>query len=82
MVFVVMSAAWLLYTGALFTTAPDASASAVPTVMAAFVLAFAAGVAVPLAPAGVGVREAVLIYLLTPTLGFEVAAAVSLFSRE
>lgn len=81
LVFVVMSVAWALYTAALFITAPDAPASAVPTVMAAFVLAFAAGVAVPLAPAGVGVREAVLIYLLTPALGFEVAAAVSLFSR-
>lgn len=80
-VFVTMCVAWALYTGALFVTAPDASWTAVPTLMAAFVLAFAAGVAVPLAPAGVGVREALLIYLLTPSLGFEVAAAVSLFSR-
>lgn len=80
-VFVTMSVAWVLYTGALFVTAPDASSSTLPTVLAAFVLAFAAGVAVPLAPAGVGVREALLIYLLTPSLGFEVAAAVALFSR-
>jgi len=81
LVFVTMCVAWALYTGALFVTAPAASTTAVPTLMAAFVLAFAAGVAVPLAPAGVGVREALLIFLLTPSLGFEVAAAVSLFSR-
>lgn len=80
-VFASMSVAWSLYTGALFVTAPDAAAGDAPTIMAAFVLAFAAGVAVPVAPAGVGVREALLIYLLTPALGFEVAAAASLLSR-
>lgn len=80
-VFASMSVAWSLYTGALFVTAPNASIGDAPTLLAAFVLAFAVGVAVPLAPAGVGVREALLIFLLTPTLGFEVAAAVSLLSR-
>lgn len=76
-----MAFVWSVYTVALVLTVSHDSVASAPTVMAAFVLAFAAGVAIPFAPAGVGVRESVLIYLLSPSLGFEVAAAVALLSR-
>jgi uncharacterized membrane protein YbhN (UPF0104 family) len=77
----IMTVVWTMYSGALLAGVPDGAVRLAPTLLAAFVLAFALGVAVPFAPAGVGVRESVLIYLLTPTLGFETAAAVSLLSR-
>ncbi len=44
-------------------------------------LAFAAGLLFPLAPAGAGVRDAVLTLTLTPTIGSTQALAVALASR-
>lgn len=78
---VTMGVVWTMYAVALLAAVPDGEMRLVPTLLPAFVLAFALGVAVPFAPAGVGVREAVLIHLLTPPLGFETAAAVTLLSR-
>jgi glycosyltransferase 2 family protein len=46
-----------------------------------FAFAWCAGFLVVIAPAGAGVREVVLIALLTPTLGLHKATAVALVSR-
>jgi uncharacterized membrane protein YbhN (UPF0104 family) len=47
----------------------------------AFAVSYVAGVVIVLAPAGVGVREGVLIALLAPLLGVPVAAATALLVR-
>ncbi len=47
----------------------------------AFALAYAVGVVVVLAPAGVGARDALLVLLLTPLLGVADATALALLAR-
>lgn len=47
----------------------------------AFALAFALGLAVPLAPAGLGLREATLVLLLTPTVGLGAALVAATIMR-
>ena len=53
----------------------------VVTLMAAFLIAGVAGLLAVFAPAGLGVREAVLAALLAPTLGSAAAIAVALGAR-
>lgn len=77
-----MSAVWACYGGsmALLATVGGPGPS-VAGAVAAFALAHAVGVLVVVAPAGVGVREGVLVTLLAPALGVPGAAAVALLSR-
>ncbi|PKH44336.1 hypothetical protein SAMN05192575_102391 [Nocardioides alpinus] len=78
-----MTAVWGCYGAGLLLLVP-AGGSGTPgfgAAVAAFALAHAAGVLVVVAPAGVGVREGVLVALLSPVLGVPGAAAVALLSR-
>jgi glycosyltransferase 2 family protein len=86
-VFVVV---WFLFGLGLFLLlAPDAGASADPGAngmgihgtVVAFALAYAVGVVVVIAPAGVGAREAVLVALLATSVGSAAATAAVLGSR-
>jgi glycosyltransferase 2 family protein len=56
-------------------------ATTIPQLTGAFALAGIAGIAVLVAPSGVGVRESVLTLLLSPLLGPGVAAAFALVAR-
>ena len=78
-----MAAAWACYGTSLLVLVPSGGPDSPAYVgaVAAFALAHAAGVLVVVAPAGVGVREGVLVALLAPTLGVPGAAAVALLSR-
>jgi len=49
--------------------------------LSAICLSFVAGLLVPFAPAGLGVREAVLIFLLVPSLGVAQAGATAILLR-
>lgn len=51
------------------------------TVVAAAALAYAAGALVVIAPAGIGVREAVIVGMLAPVTGVSTAAALALLLR-
>lgn len=86
MVALMMLVTWGAYGMAVVSIAPDnsndgTSKLAIPTAIAAFSVAYVLGVLVPFAPAGFGIREASLTYLLTPTLGLATAAAVALVTR-
>jgi uncharacterized membrane protein YbhN (UPF0104 family) len=48
---------------------------------AVFLFATVVGLMVPFAPSGLGVREGVIIALLTPVLGFTEAVALSALTR-
>jgi len=73
---------WSLYGLALHAVSPDAGpAYSIGAAMVAFTAAYAVGVLVILAPAGLGAREAVLTLLLTPFLGVSGAAAAALLTR-
>ena len=60
---------------------PGSSWRDVAALGGAFALAYAAGVVVVLAPAGVGAREGVFVLLLSPLLGVADATAVALLAR-
>jgi len=62
-------------------TGTSSSAVSLIAATAAFAVAFVAGVLVPFAPAGFGIREGVLILLLTPQVGLATATAVALLTR-
>lgn len=72
---------WLLYAGALAVLAPPRDPRTALLLGCAFVLAFAVGVAVPVAPAGLGARDGVLVLLLAPALGVGAAGAVAVLAR-
>lgn len=79
-----MLVSWVLYGLALALLVPSGaglSSGFVLQVTAAFALAYAVGVVVILAPAGLGAREVVLVALLTPLVGAVPAAAAALLSR-
>ena len=67
---------WLFGIGLLGDSAPG-----LVTATAAFVVSYVAGIAVVVAPAGLGVREVVLYALLRPAVGDEAALVLSLVSR-
>lgn len=62
---------------------PASGALNPPMVVAigAYALAYVAGLVILLAPAGFGIREAVLVALLTPSIGVARAAGVAILSR-
>lgn len=74
---------WFLYGRALFAVSPPGTATTYSAgiAMVAFTAAYAVGVLVVLAPAGLGAREAVLTVVLTPFLGVGGAAAAALLTR-
>jgi uncharacterized membrane protein YbhN (UPF0104 family) len=79
---VLLLVTWTLYGLALHAVSPPAGAAyGVGDAMVAFTAAYAVGVLVVLAPAGLGAREAVLTLLLTPFLGVGGAAAAALLTR-
>jgi hypothetical protein len=69
---------WLLAAAALGAAG---GAPGLPTCLSALALAWAAGFVVPGSPAGLGVREAVLIVALESTLAHEASAVVALAFR-
>ena len=76
-----MTVAWAAYSGALVLLAPGSPWRDVAALGGAFALAYAVGVVIVLAPAGVGAREGVFVLLLTPLLGVGDAAALALLAR-
>jgi uncharacterized membrane protein YbhN (UPF0104 family) len=76
-----MAAAWSAYAAALVLLAPDHPWDDIVALGGAFALAYAVGVVIVLAPAGVGARDALLVLLLTPLLGVADATALALLAR-
>jgi len=76
-----MAVTWTAYSAGLVLLLPEAPWRAVALVGGAFALAYAAGVLVVLAPAGVGAREGLFVLLLTPLLGIADATALALLAR-
>jgi hypothetical protein len=76
-----MTPVWSAYGGALLVLSPPPDLARGLTVACAFVLAFAGGVLVPVAPAGLGAREGVLVALLAPVLGIGPAGALAIMAR-
>ena len=77
---------WTAYGAAvLFLVPGDANGGSGPfpltMAITAFAFSYILGVLVPLAPAGFGIREAAMIYFLSPHLGLALAAAVALLTR-
>ena len=66
---------------ALVLLSPDLPWQDVAAFGGAFALAYAVGVVVVVAPAGVGAREALFVLLLTPLLGVAEATALALLAR-
>ena len=79
-----MLVSWALYGAALALVVPGGDGLAPRSLLqatGAFALAYAVGVVVILAPAGLGAREVVLVGLLAPVVGAAPAAAAALLSR-
>ncbi len=76
-----MAVTWSCYAGAVIALAPEPSAELFPVAAGAFTTAYAVGVIVVLAPAGVGAREVTLIALLSPVTGVTTATALALLTR-
>ena len=74
----VLAAPYLVGSGA---PATGGRILALVTVAAAFPVAYVGGYIAPFAPGGLGVREGLLVALLSPEVGFEAAAAVAMLSR-
>lgn len=77
---------WASYGVAMICVAPEgklinSSGLGVTYSIAVFAIAYVLGVLVPLAPAGFGIREATLTFLLAPALGVPAAAAIALLTR-
>lgn len=77
----VMAWTWACYSAALWVLLPDTGLTELPVLTAAFALGYVAGVLVPLAPAGLGAREAVFVALLAPEIGLPTATAVAMLTR-
>jgi uncharacterized membrane protein YbhN (UPF0104 family) len=76
-----MAVAWTSYAAALVLLSPDQPWRHLVPLAGAFALAYAVGVVIVLAPAGVGPREALFVVLLTPLLGVGPATALALLAR-
>jgi hypothetical protein len=77
---------WLLYSaafGAIGAAAigESASSTALVTLLAAFPAAWIVGYLTPFAPAGLGVREGMLVVLTIPVLGLQTATGLAILSR-
>jgi hypothetical protein len=76
-----MAPAWVCYSLGLLALAPDPSAGLGLLLGCAFMVAFSVGVAVPIAPAGIGARDGALLVLITPVMGAGPAAAIVVTGR-
>jgi len=80
-----MALTWACYAGALVALVPDLEPARLPELFAiaatGFAAAYVVGVAVVVAPAGVGAREVTLVALLSPAFGLATATAVALVTR-
>jgi len=76
-----MAVAWTAYAIALVLLSPDLPWGELAALGGAFAAAYAVGVVVVLAPAGVGAREAVFVLLLAPVTGVGPATALALLAR-
>ncbi len=72
---------WACYALGLAALAPALEPSSVLTMGCAFAVAHAVGVALPVAPAGLGARDGVLLVLLAPLLGAGPTGIVVLLAR-
>jgi hypothetical protein len=72
---------WGCYAGAVVALVPDPSWALLPLAAGSFALSYAVGVAVVVAPAGVGAREVTLVALLAPAVGVGPATAVAVLTR-
>lgn len=72
---------WLCYAGAAVVLAPDPSWTLLTLAAGATAVSYAVGVAVVLAPAGLGAREVTLVALLAPVVGLGPAGAVAVLTR-
>lgn len=80
-VLVLMSVAWAAYSVALVLLSPGLPWHDVAAYGGAFAIAYAVGVVVVFAPAGVGARETVFVLLLAPLTGVAAATALALLAR-
>lgn len=76
-----MTLAWTAYAGALVLLSPGLPWSDLATLGGAFAAAYAVGVVIVFAPAGVGAREAVFVLLASPATGVGPATALALLAR-
>jgi uncharacterized membrane protein YbhN (UPF0104 family) len=76
-----MAVAWTAYSAGLVLLSPGSPWGDVAALGGAFALAYAVGVVIVVAPAGLGAREGLFVLLLTPLLGVAGATAVALLAR-
>jgi hypothetical protein len=76
-----MAVAWSTYAGALVLLSPDLPWGELSALGGAFAAAYAVGVLIVFAPAGVGAREAVFVLLVAPATGVGAATALALVAR-
>jgi uncharacterized membrane protein YbhN (UPF0104 family) len=81
LVVALMAIAWAAYAVALGLLAPGQPWSHLAAFAGAFAVAYAVGVVIVFAPAGVGAREAVFVLLLTPVIAVGPATALALLAR-
>lgn len=81
LVVALMAVAWAAYAVALVLLSPGLPWSDAAAFGGAFAIAYAVGVVIVFAPAGVGAREAVFVLLLTPVTGVGPATALALLAR-
>ena len=80
-VLALMAVVWAAYAASLVLLAPGVPWDDLVALGAAFAGAYAVGVVVVVAPAGVGAREGVFVLLLTPVTGVAGATALALLAR-
>ena len=84
-IFVLYVILWVLYTTALFVgiraVYDGVSTAALPTLGAIYALSYLSGLIMPLAPAGLGVREGLMALLLSQLMPVPAAAAASVLVR-
>jgi uncharacterized membrane protein YbhN (UPF0104 family) len=82
---VIMSLVWLSYGSAVFiiltNSLDEVNRNLFLLSLASFAVSFLFGVITPIAPAGLGVREASLIFLLSPAVGLASASALAILIR-
>ncbi|WP_167736175.1 lysylphosphatidylglycerol synthase domain-containing protein [Nocardioides sp. 503] len=76
-----MTLAWGCYSAALVLLAPGVPWDDLAAYGGAFAVAYAAGVVLVVAPAGLGAREGLFVLLLAPTTGVAEATALALLAR-
>ncbi|MBM7515403.1 lysylphosphatidylglycerol synthase domain-containing protein [Nocardioides nitrophenolicus] len=76
-----MGLVWTAYGAALLALLPTLGPTDLPLAVGVFALGHVAGVIVVFAPAGLGAREATMIALLAPAVGFGAATAAALLVR-